>query len=194
MIERWTTRERARGRTDRRRSRTPSGPLRRRCSPRRATTPPVCGTSRGPPVSTRRSSSATSGRRRACSWRPCRCPPCGGKCSTGPVDQVGHAITRLIMSGREGGLGPYAALIRASDRPEVAEKLRRALIEDFVIPLAARLDGEDAELRAHLFTAQVQGLMDVLAVRPDQFLLDTPADVIVRWYGAALQRTLTGAP
>ncbi|PYY65719.1 MULTISPECIES: TetR family transcriptional regulator [unclassified Curtobacterium] len=121
-------------------------------------------------------------------------PPVWREVFDGPVDQVGHAITRLIMSGREGGLGPYAALIRASDRPEVAEKLRRALIEDFVIPLAARLDGEDAELRAHLFTAQVQGLMDVLAVRPDQFLLDTPADVIVRWYGAALQRTLTGAP
>lgn len=112
----------------------------------------------------------------------------------GPVDELGYRITSLVLSGRGVGLGPYAALIRASDRPEVAEKLRRSLIEDFVVPLAARLNAPDAELRAHLFTAQVQGLMDVLVVRPDQFLLDLPEEIIVSRYGAALQRTLTGAP
>lgn len=121
-------------------------------------------------------------------------PPVWREAFEGPVERLGYEITKLIVSGREVGLGPYAALIRASDRPEVAEKLRRSLIEDFVVPLTARLDGQDAELRAHLFTAQVQGLMDVLAVRPDQFLLDTPGEVIVERYGAVLQRTLTGAP
>lgn len=110
----------------------------------------------------------------------------------GPVETIGFRLLEILLEDRPRGLQVYAALIRASDRPEVADKITSSMMEDLVEPIARRIPSDDAEMRAHLFAAQVQGLMSVIGVAKDPWIASAPKDVLVRHYGALLQRTLTG--
>jgi hypothetical protein len=82
--------------------------------------------------------------------------------------------------------------LRIASRPDVRGHLQASLVEGFVTPLAARFDGPDALLRAHLFAAQATGLMFGLSVYDDEFLISAPTDEIVEIYGGSLQRAATG--
>ncbi len=82
----------------------------------------------------------------------------------GPLDGLGRALVDFVVrrTRRQQADKPtavYAALVRASDRPVVREHLQEAIDQMIVAPLAPRLMGEDAELRAHLLAAQLSGLM-----------------------------------
>jgi len=110
----------------------------------------------------------------------------------GPVDDLGRALVDLIARRRHDGFGPWAALVRASDREDVGRVYRSSVTSVFAEGVAARLDGPDAQLRAHLFAAQVEGLLSSLSIRQDRVLLDLPHDELVERYGAILQATLTG--
>ena len=110
----------------------------------------------------------------------------------GPVDELGRALVDLIASRRDGGFGPWAALVRASDREDVGRVYRSSVTAVFAEGVAARLEGPDARVRAHLFAAQVEGLLSSLSIRQDRVLLDLPHDELVARYGAILQATLTG--
>ncbi len=110
----------------------------------------------------------------------------------GPLDGLGRALvdfvvrrTRARQTDESGAV--YAALVRASDRPAVREHLQDAIEQMIITPLAPRLDGDDAELRAHLLAAQLAGLMTALYVVESPWLLAAPIDDIVDRYGAALQ-------
>jgi AcrR family transcriptional regulator len=110
----------------------------------------------------------------------------------GPVDELGRALVDLIARRRDGGFGPWAALVRASDRPDVGRVYRSSVTAVFAEGVASRLEGPDAQVRAHLFAAQVEGLLSSLSIREDRVLLDLPHDELVDRYGAILQATLTG--
>jgi len=110
----------------------------------------------------------------------------------GPVDAIGPRAVRRIVEGRRGGLQTFGAIVRASGRPEIHARLRQSTIAFFAAPLVERVPGPDAQLRAHLFAAQLTGLMTALAVYDDEFLLDAPIDDIVARYGPSLQAMLTG--
>jgi len=82
--------------------------------------------------------------------------------------------------------------VRASSRPDIRSRLQESTIALIAEPLVERIDAPDARLRAHLFTAQLVGLMSALALYDDEFLLDAPLEDIVERYGESLQRMLTG--
>ena len=82
--------------------------------------------------------------------------------------------------------------MRASDRPDVGRVFKASVTSVFAEGVAARLDGPDAQLRAHLFAAQVEGLLSALSIRQDPVLLELPHDELVERYGSILQATLTG--
>ncbi|CAM3119653.1 TetR family transcriptional regulator [Prescottella defluvii] len=110
----------------------------------------------------------------------------------GPLDGLGRALVDFVVrrtrpqQTRESN-AIYAALVRASDRPAVREHLQEAIEQMLIAPLVPRLDGDDAELRAHLLAAQLSGLMTALYVVESPWLLAAPIDAIVERYGDALQ-------
>ena len=110
----------------------------------------------------------------------------------GPVEHVAERAVARIMASREKGLQSFGAIVRASGRPEIHARLRESTITFFAEPLVAKLAGPDARLRAHLFAAQLTGLMSALAVYDDRFLREAPADEVVALYAPGLQRLLTG--
>ena len=110
----------------------------------------------------------------------------------GPVDGLGRRIVDLIAGERANTFSVWAALVRASDRPDVGKSLGAAFTALFADSVAQLLDGSDAVIRAHLFAAQVEGLLSALSIRQDPLLLSLPHDELVDRYGAILQSTLTG--
>ncbi|WP_430331576.1 TetR family transcriptional regulator [Rhodococcus sp. ACT016] len=115
----------------------------------------------------------------------------------GPLDGLGRALVDFVVrrTRRLQAHTPtavYAALVRASDRPVVREHLQEAIDQMIVAPLAPRLRGDDAELRAHLLAAQLSGLMAALYVMESPWLRAASIDDIVERYGAALQVLVDG--
>lgn len=111
---------------------------------------------------------------------------------SGPIDTLGTEVVRRIAHGRRKGLSTFGAIVRASSRPDIRSRLQESTIALIAEPLVERIDAPDARLRAHLFTAQLVGLMSALALYDDEFLLDAPLEDIVERYGESLQRMLTG--
>jgi AcrR family transcriptional regulator len=113
----------------------------------------------------------------------------------GPLDSLG----RRIVIGLVGGEGAdmyeyYAALVRCSDLMSVQERLRDTAGRGFLEPLAARLDGPDADLRARLILAQVNGLLHHLAVVVDPTLRALSPERLADAYAPALQALIDGRP
>lgn len=111
----------------------------------------------------------------------------------GPLEGMGERLVAAVLSARDsGGLRTYAALIRASDRPEVAERLRDSIVRTFVEPVAHRLPPPDAALRARMLAALLDGLLTAIAIREDPLLLAMPPERLARWYGAVIDGALHG--
>lgn len=115
----------------------------------------------------------------------------------GPLPGLGQslveAVIRKTLSRPEPmASGIFAALMRASDRPTVQEHLRESVDGMIVSLLAPRLEGDDAEVRARLISAQITGLMAALFVIEDSGLLAAPTDLIARHYGRAIQALIDG--
>lgn len=109
-----------------------------------------------------------------------------------PIHELGVRVVRQIVQGRETGLRSFGISVRSSGRPEIRAQLQDSMRTLVAGLIALRIDAPDAELRAHLFVAQLTGLMVALTVYDDQYLLAAPIDSIVEHYGDTLQRTLTG--
>lgn len=112
---------------------------------------------------------------------------------TGPVDHIADRVVRYLVASRatKPGTGTYAALIRASDRPEVRRHLQEGTAQ-FVAPIIEHLQLPDAEARAHLFSAQLFGLINALWVSEDPVIIALPIEDVVRLYAPSLQSILTG--
>ncbi|MCR2812354.1 TetR family transcriptional regulator [Microbacterium sp. zg.Y1090] len=111
----------------------------------------------------------------------------------GPLDRLGHEVVRVVMQERgRPGQRIFAATVRASGRTDVRAHLAGIVADIFVDPLKARITLPDAEVRAHLFAAQLVGILCALEVYDDRFLQTVEADRVLALYGASLQRLLTG--
>lgn len=110
----------------------------------------------------------------------------------GPVDELGRRVVHQILMGRRrGGLSVFGTVVRASGKADIRSSLQASMIERFVTPIVPLIEREDAELRAHLFAAQLVGLMTALVVYDDEYLRSAPVDEVVELYGGGLQRLLT---
>lgn len=115
-----------------------------------------------------------------------------------PLANVGEAVCRAFIGGasdsdRSGELGVFAALIRASDRDGVRDRLRRSVEAGFGEALASRMTGPDIDLRISLIAAQAYGLLCSLQLVADPVLLD-PArkQAAIELYGPSIQRLIDG--
>lgn len=109
----------------------------------------------------------------------------------GPLEGLGERLIRSLLDADDHVRGVYLALLRASDAGGISSSLRTAHEEGFVAPLAARLPGDDATLRARLVASVVGGLFYALWVVGDDELLALPHDDLARRYGALLQSVIT---
>ena len=108
----------------------------------------------------------------------------------GPADGIGERVVRKILRGRRGGLQMFGNVVRASGRDDIRRQFQETMSEVVASDLAARFPGPDSELRAHLFVAQLFGLMSALSVYDDEFLLEADIDKIAARYGDSLQHML----
>lgn len=113
----------------------------------------------------------------------------------GPLEGLGERLVALVLDERMSGVlrTPYRAMIRASDSAAVRERLVAAMEATLARPLAERLDGPDATLRAHLVAAQVGGLLEALVILEDPVVVGADAEVVVRLFGTAVSTLLTPA-
>jgi AcrR family transcriptional regulator len=111
----------------------------------------------------------------------------------GPLSGMGERLVGLVLDDRmtEVLRTPYRAMIRATDSAAVREQLVAAMETTLARPLAERLEGVDAALRAHLVAAQVGGLLEALVILEDPAVVDADPAAVVRLYGAALSTLLT---
>lgn len=105
----------------------------------------------------------------------------------GSLDGLGERMIRVLLSDQRDNFASYAALVRASASEQVRARLQQAIHQMIVEPLAPRLTGRDAELRAHLVAAQLAGLIDALAILGDDVISSTSARRLAKVYGVALQ-------
>ena len=115
----------------------------------------------------------------------------------GPLEEVGERLARLFVAvwDHEPSHSRMLALFRSVVGNEDAGRLLREFIGSGLIgAIEARLDVEDAALRATLAASQVVGagaLRHVLRIEP---LASAPAEQVVAWLAPTLQRYLTGPP
>lgn len=106
---------------------------------------------------------------------------------SGPLEGLGRRLVSALLSDQRDGFASYRALMRASGSELVRERLQEAIDTMFVEPLAPRLSGPDAELRARLISAQISGLITAIAILGDKVLAATDRDRLAEVYGAAIQ-------
>jgi AcrR family transcriptional regulator len=82
----------------------------------------------------------------------------------GPLDTLGREIVRRLLEADDAALRLYGTLLGALDRSDVRLYLEQSTTRDITEPLAARLSGPDAELRAQLVAAQIGGLLTHLSL------------------------------
>ena len=75
----------------------------------------------------------------------------------GPMDEFGVRVAAIMRMKVERGFDPMVALLRALSAPQLAPLLGSALSRQVIAPLAARLDGDDPDLRASLILAYLAG-------------------------------------
>ena len=110
----------------------------------------------------------------------------------GPLDDLGCRAVRIVLAERTNGLRNFGGIVRASGRADIHESLQHSIATRLAGPLVEVFEGPDARLRAHLFAAQLVGLMVALTVYDDSYLLTAPDEAIIQHYGQSLQRTVTG--
>lgn len=116
-----------------------------------------------------------------------------GSILEGPLESLAEDYLRFVISGGPSVVGgqTLAALIRASDRPEVGTVLRDLTQSLFADRLAPRLGGADALLRAHLFAAGMTGIQVALWVSDDPVLAGSDIERVITAYAPSLQLLIT---
>jgi AcrR family transcriptional regulator len=109
----------------------------------------------------------------------------------GPVESLGRELVGFVLGASESRVaGVYRAMLSASDRPEIKERLRASMHDVFVGPLADRIGGAYPELRARLVAAQFAGLINAYWLVADPVLRSADRSATVELYGDAIQRLL----
>lgn len=114
--------------------------------------------------------------------------------TNGPLEGLGQRLVlSLLTEAPELTFSIWRAMLRASDSDLVRQRLIAAMEEMFIEPLAPRLVGPHAELRARLVAAQISGLLDAVAILGDARISDASTEQLVGFYGRSIQ-TLVDPP
>lgn len=106
---------------------------------------------------------------------------------------LGASLARALATKKaQEGFDPMLAIIRSSLSPTTSGMIREVIDEQIVVPLAARLGGPDAEVRAALLMTQVLGLFMGRLVLQSHALVATDAETLVRLLQPVLQHYIDG--
>ena len=112
----------------------------------------------------------------------------------GPLEGLGGRVARHLLGPIEqppsAGFDEFAFLLRSVGSPVAAKILSRALHAHFVKPLAQRMSGADAELRAALITSYVLGFAVLRAALGSPAIDGGDSELIVLRLGKAIQDCL----
>ena len=114
-----------------------------------------------------------------------------GSVVEGPLEDLARLMLERLLDGPDAELAPiWRALMLAGDQREI-QRYRREAAQQFLFQaLAERLEGPNAELRAHLVASQIIGLILVLWVDEDPVLGALPTARLVAEYAPSLQRLI----
>ncbi len=86
---------------------------------------------------------------------------------------------------------PLRALIGGvGHEPAIARMVREMLEREMIAPIAARISGEDAQLRAGVAAAQLSGIVFARYLLQIEPVASASADELVEYFGPALSRVL----
>lgn len=105
---------------------------------------------------------------------------------SGELSVLGWELARYVMASKE-NFDPLLAMLRSASDEKAAGMLREALDHGFVRPLAARMDGEDAELRAAMVAAELLGVMVAREVIRSGPMLEASPDRLIAHLAPVLQ-------
>ena len=109
------------------------------------------------------------------------------------LDSLGESMLRAIFKQKNGeGHDPLRALLRSFSSEVAREKLRAAIIQGFVEPLAARLSGSNARERAELVGSTLLGILVYRAVAGP--LSDEEREQMVATTAPYVQQIIDGLP
>jgi AcrR family transcriptional regulator len=104
---------------------------------------------------------------------------------------LGWGLARYVVASKE-DFDPLLAMLRSASDETAARMLREALDEGFVRPLAARMDGADAELRAGMVAAELLGVMVAREVVRSGALSEAGPERLVAHLAPILQAHIDG--
>lgn len=110
---------------------------------------------------------------------------------SGEVSGLGWELARYVVARKE-DFDPLLAMLRSASDEKAAGMLREALDEGFVRPLATRMDGEDAELRAGIVAADLLGVMVAREVVRSGPLAEAAPERLVAHLAPVLQSRIDG--
>ncbi len=109
-----------------------------------------------------------------------------------PNESLGrHAVLTLVRWRRENESDLLVRVVFAAGGGDERAMMRDRFRDQVVQAFAARLDGDDKELRADLIVAHLLGLGALLAVRKDGPAASADPELIADLYGPALQILIT---
>ncbi len=113
--------------------------------------------------------------------------------------KAGEVLAREVFAKEEKDVAeddfdPLLVLLRSAANARAAGILREVLDERFIRPLARRLEGEDAELRAALIAAYLLGLASMRFVIRSGPLTAEETERLVAFVAPALQSYVDGTP
>ena len=110
----------------------------------------------------------------------------------GPMDEFGFRVAAIMRMKVERGFDPMVALLRALATPSLAPSLATVLSRQVIAPLAARLEGDDPDLRASLILAQLAGYEMLLRTLRLSEITEAPATAREAVLAVTLQGLVDG--
>ncbi|HEY8526667.1 MAG TPA: TetR family transcriptional regulator [Acidimicrobiales bacterium] len=106
-------------------------------------------------------------------------------------DLARHLVTRVMtLEAEPDSINPFAAMLFLASGRDTPPAGRDRLRSRFIAPLAARLEGEDRELRAELVCAELVGLSALLRALKSPGVAAAPPDRIVELVTPAIEQHL----
>jgi AcrR family transcriptional regulator len=113
----------------------------------------------------------------------------------GLVEMADALLGEVVFADRAhpGAEHPLLVMLRSAGRPEVRAQLREQVCDEYLADFAARMDGEDARLRAELVGALLIGMGVMRSVIGSPELSEAPM-ATTRRHVAAMVAALRDAP
>lgn len=108
-----------------------------------------------------------------------------------PAEDLGaHLVRTVLQLRRRAGADPLLRVVFSIGRTDERAILKRRFTEQLALPLAERLSGPDARLRAELVLGQLLGLGSMMSIDADGSLARAPIESVVARFGPSLQRLI----